>query len=100
MGAQATAALRPVQRRPPMTSANPSLTIGELEANYSLYCKALRLLLLEGRSLARIQRTLCWERLAILHSCLPNRYRAPDYLAALLRREIAEQAKGASPAVG
>lgn len=83
-----------------MTSANPGLTIGELEANYSLYCKALKLLLLEGRSLTRIQRTVCWERLEILHSCLPNRYRAPDYLAALLRREISEQAEGASQPVG
>lgn len=83
-----------------MTSANPGLTIGELEANYSLYCKALKLLLLEGRSLPRIQRTVCWERLAILHTCLPNRYRAPDYLAALLRREISEQVEAASPAIG
>lgn len=83
-----------------MSSANPALTIGELEANYSLYCKALKLLLLEGRSLTRIQRTVCWERLVILHTCLPNRYRAPDYLAALLRREIAEQSQGPGRATG
>jgi hypothetical protein len=40
-----------------MSSSN-GLTIGELEANYSLYCKALRRLLQEGRSRAAIQRTI------------------------------------------
>ena len=55
-----------------MTSETPSLTIGELEANYSLYCKAMRLLIIEGRSLKKIQRTVCWQRLEILHNCLPH----------------------------
>jgi len=76
----------------PMTSETPSLTIGELEANYSLYCKAMRLLIIEGRSLKKIQRTVCWQRLEILHKCLPNRYKSPDYLCALLKREV-EQLK-------
>lgn len=80
-------------------SANgSSMTIGELEANYPLYCKALRLLLQEGRSLEAIQRTVCWERLAKLHLCLPNRYKAPDYLLAVLRRDLAA-ATAASAAV-
>ena len=35
----------------------PRVTIGELEANYSMYCKALRLLVREGRTLKKIQRT-------------------------------------------
>ncbi len=64
------------------------LTIGELEASYSTYCKAMRLLIREGRSLARIQRTVCWQRLECLHRCLPGQYRDPDYLYLLLRREI------------
>ena len=64
------------------------ITIGELEASYSTYCKAMRLLIREGRSLARIQRTVCWQRLASLHRCLPGQYRDPDYLYLLLRREI------------
>ena len=34
-------------------------TIGELEAKYSLYCKAMRLLLKEGRTVEAIQRTVC-----------------------------------------
>ncbi|MCX5955253.1 MAG: DUF3136 domain-containing protein, partial [Cyanobacteria bacterium] len=38
-------------------------TIGELEAKYSLYCKAMRLLLKEGRSMDAIRRTVCWSRL-------------------------------------
>ena len=69
-------------------SASERLTIGELEASYSTYCKALRLLIREGRSLARIQRTVCWQRLECLHRCLPGQYREPAYLYLLLRREI------------
>lgn len=67
-----------------------TLTIGELEANYSLYCKALRMLIREGRSLVKIQRTVCWQRLETLHQCLPSQYREPAYLYALLRRELGE----------
>lgn len=70
------------------TASIPSLTIGELEANYSLYCKAMRLLIREGRSLKKIQRTVCWHRLAKLHCCLPGQYKDPDYLYTLLRREV------------
>jgi hypothetical protein len=66
----------------------PGLTIGELEANYSLYCKALRLLIQEGKSIAKVRRTVCWQRLEILHNCLPGQYREPDYLFALLQREL------------
>ncbi len=69
-----------------------SLTIGELEANYSLYCKALRLLIREGKSLKTVRRTVCWQRLEILHTCLPNQYREPDYLFALLQRQLTGQA--------
>ena len=65
-----------------------TLTIGELEANYSLYCKALRLLIREGKSLNKVRRTVCWQRLETLHTCLPNQYRDPDYLFALLKREL------------
>ncbi len=64
-------------------------TIGELEAKYSLYCKAMRLLLKEGRSMEAIRRTVCWSRLEQLHICLPSRYKSPDYLYAVLKRDIA-----------
>jgi hypothetical protein len=64
-------------------------TIGELEAKYSLYCKALRLLLKEGRTMEAIQRTVCWSRLEQLHICLPGRYKSPDYLYAVLKRDLA-----------
>jgi hypothetical protein len=64
-------------------------TIGELEAKYSLYCKAMRLLIREGRSNEAIRRTVCWSRLEQLHLCLPSRYKSPDYLCAVLRRDKA-----------
>jgi hypothetical protein len=63
-------------------------TIGELEAKYSLYCKAMRMLLKEGRSMEAIQRTVCWSRLEQLHTCLPGRYKSPDYLYAVLKRDL------------
>jgi hypothetical protein len=72
-----------------MTPSIPQVTIGELEANYSLYCKALRLLIREGRSLVKIQRTVCWQRLAQLHQSLPSHYKDPDYLYVVLRRDTA-----------
>lgn len=68
------------------------LTIGELEAGYPTYCKALRLLIKNGKSLDRIQRTVCWERLTLLQKSLPNRYKSPDYLYALLKRDVEELA--------
>ncbi|MFZ9228368.1 MAG: DUF3136 domain-containing protein [Prochlorococcaceae cyanobacterium] len=71
-----------------MSPETAALTIGELEANYSLYCKALRLLIREGKSINKVRRTVCWQRLETLHTCLPNQYRDPDYLFALLKREL------------
>lgn len=82
-------------RSEPLTPDQPersTLTIGELEAGYSLYCKALRLLIQEGRSLGRIQRTVCWQRLAQLHTCLPGQYRDPEHLYFLLRRQVGSAA--------
>ena len=72
-------------------SGTPSITIGELEAKYPLYCKALRLLLLEGRTNHQLQRTLCWQRLDTLHHSLPRRYKAPDHLVMLYQRQINDQ---------
>ncbi len=69
------------------TPAEPP-TIGELEAKYSLYCKAMRLLLKEGRSMDSIRRTVCWSRLEQLHICLPSRYKSPDYLYVVLKRDL------------
>ena len=43
--------------------STPGLTIGELEANYPLYCKAMRLLIREGKTIAKVRRTVCWQRL-------------------------------------
>lgn len=68
------------------SAASTAPSIGELEAKYPLYCKALRLLIREGRSLAEIQRTVCWGRLEQLHICLPSRYKSPDYLHTVLQR--------------
>ena len=64
------------------------LTIGELEAKYFLYRKALKALLLEGRSNAGIEKTLCWSRLQTLHNCLPRQYKSPDHIRHQLKREI------------
>ena len=68
--------------------AQAKLTIGELEAGYPLYCKALRRLLQEGRSTQDIERTVCWSHLETLNRCLPGRYKAPSYLLVLIKRDL------------
>ncbi|MCX5954853.1 MAG: DUF3136 domain-containing protein [Cyanobacteria bacterium] len=69
----------------------PTLTIGQLEAQYPMYCKAMRLLLREGCTQKQIERTVCWDRLAILHHSLPKNYKSPEYLFWLFRREYQQQ---------
>lgn len=64
------------------------LTIGQLEASYPLYCKAMRILIRDGKTLEEIQRSLCWDRLRSLHYCLPRSYRDPELMYLHLKREI------------
>ncbi len=40
------------------TSVAPAITIAQLEASYPAYCKALRMLVQDGISLAKVQRTV------------------------------------------
>ncbi|MEI6615363.1 MAG: DUF3136 domain-containing protein [Cyanobium sp. ELA507] len=72
-------------------SSAPLLTIGQLEAKYPMYCKAMRLLLREGCTRKQIERTVCWDRLSILHNSLPRSYKSPEYLFLLFRREFEQQ---------
>ncbi|MFN6340483.1 MAG: DUF3136 domain-containing protein [Cyanobacteriota bacterium] len=65
-----------------------TLTIGELEASYGLYCKALRILIREGKTIEQIQRSVCWHRLSKLHHSLPRQYKDPQQLYFLIKREI------------
>lgn len=78
--------------RKALTSSSAStpaaLTLGQLEASYPLYCKALRRLVQEGKSLESVQRTVCWDRLEKLHRCLPSQYRNPITHYTMLRREL------------
>ncbi len=64
-----------------------TLTIGELEASYSVYCKALRILIRGGQSIERIKRSVCWHRLSALHHSLPRQYKDPDHLYLLFKRD-------------
>ena len=65
-----------------------SLTVGELEASYPLYCKALRILIRDGVSRNKASRTVCWSRLETLHHSLPRQYRHPEQLFFVLSREL------------
>ena len=71
--------------RPTFTT---TLTIGQLEASYPLYCKALRILIREGKTMEQIQRSVCWHRLVTLHQSLPRQYRDPGQLYLLLKRDL------------
>jgi hypothetical protein len=69
------------------SSISARLTIGELEGQYPLYCKAMRLLVRDGVSLNKARRTVCWQRLEVLHHCLPSQYREPEQLYLHLKRD-------------
>ncbi len=64
-----------------------SAVLRELEDHYGSYCRAMRMLVLEGKSLKKVQSTVCWKRLALLHDCRPARYLEPDALYLKLCRE-------------
>ena len=65
-----------------------NLSIGELEAKYPLYCKALKILIKQGKTSAQLQRTLCWDRLRLLHRSLPKHYKSPERLMLLIQAEF------------
>ncbi|MCF8140378.1 MAG: DUF3136 domain-containing protein [Cyanobium usitatum Tobar12.5m-G36] len=67
--------------------AASSLSVGELEAQYPLYCKAMRILVRDGVTINKARRTVCWQKLEILHNCLPRQYREPEQLYLHLKRD-------------
>jgi hypothetical protein len=74
----------------------PALTIGQLEAGYPTYCKALRMLIRDGSSLGAIQRTVCWERLQMLHKAMPRQYRDPLIHYTMAKRALEADAAAAA----
>ncbi len=67
--------------------ADNGVRVGELEGQYPLYCKAMRILVRDGVSLNKARRTVCWQKLKILHNFLPQYYRKPEQLYLQLQRE-------------
>jgi hypothetical protein len=75
-------------------SQGAGINLVKLEAGYSAYCKALKMLIQEGKSLKEIQRTLCWQRLEMLHHSLPRQYRDPVMHYGMVKRSLeAEKAQ-------
>jgi len=71
--------------------AAPAITVAQLEASYPAYCKALRMLVQDGISLKKIQRTVCWDRLQLLHTTLPRQYRDPVVHYTMVKRDVDQQ---------
>ena len=69
-----------------MSTSN--LSIGELEAKYALYCKALKMLIKQGKTRAELERTLCWDRLRLLHRSLPKQYKFSEQLMLIIQAEF------------
>ena len=65
-----------------------SISIGELESKYPLYCKALKMLIKQGKTSAELQRTLCWDRLCLLHRSLPRECKSPERLMLIIQAEL------------
>ena len=72
-------------------TASPAITVAQLESSYPAYCKALRMLVRDGVSLKKIQRTVCWDRLQLLHTTLPRHYRDPLVHYAMVKRDVENQ---------
>ena len=69
------------------------ISIGELEAKHPMYCKALKILVRQGTSSAKLQRTLCWDRLRLLNRSLPRQYKSPEQLMRIIQAEISMNQK-------
>ncbi|MFO7628074.1 MAG: DUF3136 domain-containing protein [Prochlorococcaceae cyanobacterium] len=54
--------------------------MAQWQAHYACYCRAMRMLVQEGKSLKKIRQTVCWQRLEVLHGAAPGRYRDPGGL--------------------
>jgi hypothetical protein len=70
------------------------LSVGELEGQYPLLCKAMRILVRDKVTINEARRTVCWQRLDLLHRSLPRQYRDPEQLYFHLKRDptLMEQA--------
>jgi hypothetical protein len=67
------------------------LSVGELEVQYTLYCKTMRILVRDGVTINKARRTACWQRLEILNHCLPRQYRDPEQLYLHIKRDHQNQ---------
>jgi hypothetical protein len=65
-----------------------TLTVADLETSHALYCKSMRILIREGKTIANIKRSVCWHRLLALHHVLPNRYKNPEHLYLHLKQAL------------
>jgi hypothetical protein len=45
----------------------------------------------DGISLNKIQKTVCWHRLQLLHTTLPRQYRDPVVHYAMVKRDVDSQ---------
>jgi hypothetical protein len=65
-----------------MTTPTFSTTqsISELRDQQSIYLKALQILIQDGTSMEKAQKTVCWNRLSRLHEAMPNQYLNPEHL--------------------
>ena len=60
----------------------------DLEANFSLYCQALRIQIRQQKTIDQIQRSACWHRLVLLHHSLPGDYKDPNQLYLNFKQEL------------
>lgn len=74
------------------SGAPKGISLVQLEAGYATYCKALRMLIEEGNTLTAIKRTLCWQRLEMLHHSMPRQYRDPVMHYGMVKRAVESEA--------
>ena len=67
-----------------------SLSIGELESHYPMYCKALKMLIRQNKTGPELRRTVCWDRLRLLHRSLPRQYKSPERLLLMIQADLSK----------
>ena len=68
----------------------PNISFGKNFVSLSIFLDSKEISDKEKDFSKDIEKTVCWGHLETLNRCLPGRYKAPTYLMALIKRDIAK----------
>ena len=68
----------------------PNISFGKNFVSLSIFLENKEISDKEKDFSKDIEKTVCWGHLETLNRCIPGRYKAPTYLMALIKRDIAK----------